>query len=380
MSSVNLPPHLFVRDAHSWATCLSHIQRVNQLAIDLESNSLYAYKERICLIQLSTREQDFIVDPFSDINLAPLGDIMADEHVEKVFHAAEYDLILMSREHSWTVSNLFDTMWAARILGIERIGLANMLGDRYGLKLDKKFQRANWSERPLSAEMLAYAQSDTHFLLRLRDDLYSSLDELGRLDEAHELFAEQCDVTIPDTSFSEHALWQFDGVNEMSNRKRAILWQLLVYRDKKAQKQDRPLFKVFSDRTLRELVERQPRSQYQLRDIHGMSHSQIRRYGRDILRQIESSRNKPYPSRPRNTHKRPTDDVLERYDKLREWRKVTAVKRGVPSDVILSRNSLWELARINPTSTEQLATVASLGPWRKQTYGAALIDLLQNGA
>ena len=139
------------------------------MAIDLESNSLYSYREEVCLIQLSTAEKDYILDPIAGSDLFGLGQIIQDPSIEKVLHAAEYDCILLRRQYGWKLENLFDTMWAARILGHARYGLANVLEDAYGIKLNKKYQKANWCKRPLTKAQLNYAQMDTHFLLQLRD-------------------------------------------------------------------------------------------------------------------------------------------------------------------------------------------------------------------
>ena len=116
--------------------------------------------------------------------------------VEKVFHAAEYDLTLLKRQFDWQLHNLFDTMWAARILGYKRYGLASMLETVYDIKLDKRYQKSNWCKRPLSPEQLVYAQLDTHHLLQLRDHLEKELSAAERMTEASETFAEQTHVKI----------------------------------------------------------------------------------------------------------------------------------------------------------------------------------------
>jgi ribonuclease D len=158
---VKLPPYKFIQDQGSWQKCLSALQQESSLAIDLEANSLYAYQEQVCLVQITIPSQDFIIDPVARLELEPLGAVLQDPAVEKIFHAAEYDLMLLKREFGWEVTNLFDTMWAARILGYQRVGLANILEDRYDIRLNKKYQKANWCRRPLSPSQLTYAQMDT---------------------------------------------------------------------------------------------------------------------------------------------------------------------------------------------------------------------------
>src|SRR5690606_29531 len=131
---------------------------------DTESNSLYAYRERVCLIQLSTRSRDYILDPLIIVDMSPLAPLLADPGVEKVFHAAEYDLICLHRDYGFIVNNLFDTMVAARICGYKAIGLGSLLSEFLGVELDKRHQRDDWGERPLPPDSLRYAQMDTHYL------------------------------------------------------------------------------------------------------------------------------------------------------------------------------------------------------------------------
>ena len=183
---VSLPPYRFIAAEDTWQTCLDDLRKQSRIAIDLESNSLYSYREEVCLIQMSTQDIDYIVDPIAGLDLFDLGQIIHDPMVEKVFHAAEYDCILLKSQYGWKLENLFDTMWAARILGYERYSLANMLEEAYGVKLNKKYQKANWCRRPLSEAQLKYAQMDTHYLLRLRNDLSQELEQHGRLEEARE--------------------------------------------------------------------------------------------------------------------------------------------------------------------------------------------------
>jgi len=374
-SKPDLPPYQHVQTWSEWRSCLKCLREEARVAIDLEANSMYAYQEQVCLVQISIPGQDYIVDPLSDFGLGGLGEIMEDGAVEKVFHAAEYDLILMKREYGWELENLFDTMWAARILGYERVGLANILGELFGVKLNKRYQRANWCKRPLSANQLAYAQADTHFLLELRDHFARELEEAGRMTEAAEIFVEQSTVDVPPNDFDPDSFWTINGARRLSAGGKAILKALNIYRDREAKRRDRPHFKVLQDRTLMELAKRRPRNERELRTIHGMTSGQIRRYGDDLLRIISEMRNAPAPRRPRRKP-RPPDDVLGRYERLRTWRKKRGQQRGVESDVIVSRDTLWELARANPQTKADLEEIGGLGPWRLQTYGDEILQVL----
>ncbi len=372
---VQLPRYEYVRSNQAWQRCLQRLQAQPRIALDLEANSMYAYREQICLIQISIADQDYIVDPLGDFDLAPLGLLVEDPALEKVFHAAEYDLMLMKREFGWQLNNLFDTQWAARILGVEKVGLANVLQDVYGVALDKRYQRANWCRRPLSAPQLAYAQADTHYLLPLRDHFAAQLQQAGRWQEAQEIFAEQQSVHLPDLSFDPDSFWQITGATRLPPQGQAVLKALHVYRDAAARERNQPAFKIFQDRTLLELAQVLPQDELDLAQVHGMSSGQVRRYGRDLLRLIAEQRNGPAPRRPRRV-KRPPEAVTNRYERLHNWRKELGIKRGVESDVIMSREAMWQLARVNPHSREELHQVTALGPWRLETYGDEILALL----
>ena len=336
---------------------------------------MFAYQERTCLIQISTADADYIVDPVSNIQLDGLGEIVTDPTVEKVFHAAEYDLILMRRDFGWHLNNLFDTMWAVRILGYSQMGLASLLEKFYGVSTSKRFQKANWCKRPLSTAELAYAQMDTHYLLALRDQLAAQLQAGGHADEANEIFIEQTQVRLPDTAFDPEGFWHINGVFDLSPEQQAVLQGLYLIRNREAQRRDVPPFKVVGERSLLEMATRLPARMSELDDIHGMSEGQQRRYGHRFLQVIAESRRSPAPQPPKRT-KRPPDDVLNRYDRLHHWRKARAKARGVESDVIVSRDALWAVAQSAPHSLDELKTLEVLGPWRFATYGAEMLRLV----
>jgi ribonuclease D len=374
---VDLAPFKLVTNQEEWQSCLNSLQTQSRLAIDLEANSLYAYREQICLIQITIPSQDFIIDPLSNLDLSELGNLISNPQLEKVFHAAEYDMILIKRQFGWQLENLFDTMWAARILGYNRCGLANLLNSSYGVTLNKKHQKANWSQRPLPHNQLRYAQMDTHFLLSLRDDLFFELDEADCLAEAKEIFEEQCQVQVNNNRFEPDGFWSVSGIRNLTARQQAIVKELWIYRNSNAKHLDRPPFKVFDDRTIIELAAVAPRYREELLDIHGMSRGQIRRYGHQLLKVIREAESGPLPKKPKSKRTRTPDVVSSRFDKLRNWRKNRARHRGVESDVILSREALWELAWANPQNGEQLSQIGSMGPWRRETYGHEILKLLR---
>ena len=178
---------MLVDDPDALAALAVTLAREPAIGVDTESNSLYAYRERVCLIQFSTPALDYIVDPLALPNLDPLAPAVCQHpHQQKIFHAAEYDLIGLTRDYGFKFANLFDTMVAARTLGWPRLGLAAILNEQYGVTMNKRLQRANWGQRPLTAELLDYARLDTRYLVALREVLAGELAAAGRTVEADE--------------------------------------------------------------------------------------------------------------------------------------------------------------------------------------------------
>jgi ribonuclease D len=358
------------------ASLLAQLAQQPVIAVDTESNSLHAYQEQVCLIQISIPGDDYLVDPLSDLELDSLGRVFADPGVEKIFHAAEYDVMCLRRDYGWTFANLFDTMWTARVLGWPRSGLGNILKEQFGVRLNKRWQRHDWGRRPLSPEALAYARLDTHYLLPLRERMLTELREKGRLDEAREFFVQVAQSEPNFRSFDpDQDLWRVKGVWDLEPEVQAVLRELVIWRDDQARRRDRPVFKILNDHILVDLAQTRPESIEQMQNIQGLKSFHLRRYGREILKAVQRGARAKAPQPPPQPA-RPPNKVLERYEALRNWRKHIAAQRGVDPDVVVSNASLWKLARRVPRSLEQLTKLDVLGPWKQRTYGEALLRLL----
>src|SRR5215207_9310610 len=197
MTDETLPPPVWVADQDTLSQMAGTLSAQSRIAVDTESNSLHAYRERVCLIQFSIPQKDYVVDPFALEDLSSLAPIFANPKIEKIFHAAEYDLICLRRDFGFQFANLFDTMHAARVLGYPFVGLDNLLAEKFQFEMDKRHQKADWAMRPLTSAQLDYARLDTHFLFDLRDTLESELREKDRLQIAREDFARACKVENP---------------------------------------------------------------------------------------------------------------------------------------------------------------------------------------
>ncbi len=361
---------------------LTELQRmlegISRLAIDTESNSLYAYQAHVCLIQLSTDSQDFLVDPLSlpADQLAFLGEICANPAVEKVFHAAEYDVMTLRRDFGFSFANLFDTMIAARVLGWEQVGLGSILSQRYGVTVNKRHQRANWGLRPLSPALIRYAQIDTHYLLPLRDALHDLLEAGKHLEEAREMFDEVCHAQWNGMDFDPEAFWRIAGARDLDPRMASILRELYLFREEQAQQRNLPVFKVLADDTLIALATARPHSLHQMQQIPGMTEILIRRYGVGILKAVQRGLKADSPLPPRQNGSSHNEVVTRRFEALHTWRKERAAQRGVSSEVVMSRDALWQLAIAAPRTLEQIERLHCLGPWRVKTYGEEVIEVL----
>lgn len=377
MSNLSLTPAAYIKTDAELQTLAESLAREPLLAVDTESNSLHAYRERVCLIQLSTRSADYIIDPLTISDLSPLKPLLASPHIEKVFHAAEYDVMTMKRDFGFVFVNLFDTMLAARILGYKAFGLSNLLETHMGVQVDKSHQRDDWGKRPLSSSSLRYAQADTHYLPALRDVLCAELVAAGHLPEAQEVFRELHDLpATPERDFDPEGYWRIGLPNLLNGNSMIVLRELYLLREELAEARDCPAFKIFTNKVLVDLAQAAPSRLSELRYTKGMSASQVRRYGRHIIQAV--SRARAADALPEPPRYRPPDPVIsDRYTALHSWRKERAIQRGVESDVIVSKQTLWDLAHKIPATLEDLRGVQGMGPWRVQTYGQEILGVIE---
>ncbi len=344
------------------------------LAVDTESNSLFAYQEQTCLIQFSIPGADYLLDPLALPDLAALTPLFANPLIEKVFHAAEYDLICLKRDFGFEFNNIFDTMVAARILGRSSLSLGAILAEEFGLELDKRYQRANWGKRPLTPEMLDYARLDSHYLIDLRHRMHTALKEAGLLELAAEDFARACQVSVPETDGNNENVWRLVKNQDITPRQTAVLQELVNYRNRQAQSADLPPFKVLSGEALITAALACPATLGDLEAAGALKGRSLQRHGRAFLRAVQRGMQNPPVHRP--PRQRPDEKYLARIDKLKDWRKTTAVEKGVESDVILPRDTLEEIARVNPAVLDDLAPLMQSMPWRLKNYGQEIIQTI----
>ena len=257
MFELALPTPIWINTSAGLKRLADKLEQQPRIAVDTEANSLYVYRERVCLIQFSVPGADFLVDPLALADLSPLEKIFSSPRIEKIFHAADYDLYGLNHDFGFTFANLYDTMIAAHTLGYTALGLNALVLRYFGIELDKHYQKANWGERPLSPEQIDYARFDTHYLLALRDRLDEDLREQDRWQLAHEDFVRCAHVLLHNGDPRER--WErINGHLDLDARQRTILHELCLFRERMAEKLDHPLFKVISDALLLEIARRAP--------------------------------------------------------------------------------------------------------------------------
>jgi ribonuclease D len=373
MTNQVLPPPVWVDKPHLYKQMLADLVTQSRVAVDTESNSLHAYREQVCLVQFSTRKTDYVVDPLALDDLGSLGPIFDNPKIEKIFHAAEYDLICLRRDFGFEFSNLFDTMHAARVLGYPYVGLDNLLGEKFQFEMDKRHQKADWAVRPLTRAQLDYARLDTHFLFDLRNVLEAELKEKDRLQIAREDFVRACHIDLPEERVNGTSWRRFSLRKDVTPRELTVLSELCISRDRIAERMNRPVFKVISDALLLDIARNLPEKDVDLAGL-GLSPKQIRLWGSEILEAIK--RGAVAPLVEREPFRRPNDAMLKRLQKLKSWRKKVAEELKVESDIVLPKAYLNRLAEHPPKGLTDLETIMNESPTRFIKYGEQIYRLI----
>jgi len=344
------------------------------VAIDTEADAQHRYRDRVCLIQMTIDGQDYLIDPLEEADLAPLGRLLADGGRRKIFHGADYDLRMLDRDMQFRIEGLFDTMIAARFIGERAFGLAALVEKFFGITLDKRFQRADWSQRPLPAEMAQYAVLDTRYLLELTEILETRLKELGRVGWADEEFRRLERVRWTGDREPTDVWQRFKHLRTYSPRELSILRELGAWREKVAMRLDQPPFRVGREEVLATLARRAPRSGSDLREVRGLH----RRFSsgdgsRDLLEAIaiglERAEVDP-PRAPRGKKKRLTDEQQPELRRLIEIRDRNAAELDLEPPVVAPR-SLLESMAIAAEQGRPSSEIPELREWQRSLFEAS---------
>jgi ribonuclease D len=359
-------------------TFLASIGDTRILALDTEGASFHRFVDRIYLLQLSTRERTAILDPIPIGRPVRLGALLEDPDVEIVFHDADYDLRLLHQDYGWNVRNIFDTRVAAQLLGLKAFGLAALLERFFGVKLDKKHQRADWSMRPLTQGMLDYAAQDTIHLLELRDRLKTELERLGRWDWAREEFTLLEGTKWPDDD-PANAFLRIKGARDLTRRELAVFREVVHWRDSVAGVLDRATFRVVGNEQLLEVARRKPANHDALAAIKGMPRGILESRVGEILDAVQRGLAVPDADLPRFPKAARWDrdpDFDARTTALKTVRDAAAVRLDLDPGVLCSRDRLESVARRNPTTREELDAIPELRTWQKAELGEDFLRAL----
>ena len=358
---------------------LQEIAGAREIALDTEGASYHRFVDRIYLLQLSTRDRSAILDPLPIGTPEGLGRLLESPDVEIVFHDADYDLRLLRQDYGWRVNNIFDTRVAAQLLGLKAFGLAALLERYFGVKLDKKHQRADWSMRPLTRDMLAYAAQDTAYLLELRDRLKEELERAGRMAWAREEFERLEDTQWAPEDASQSFL-KLKGARDLTRRELAILRELVPWRDQVAAAQDRATFRVIGNEQLLAIARQQPQSTEALLAIKGVPRGLVESRGTELLAAIRrgidcaESQLPRFPKAPRWDR---DPDFDTRVSALKTVRDAAAQRLDMDPGVLCSRDRLEAVARKNPQSLAELDEVTELRRWQRAVLGEAFVGALE---
>lgn len=337
---------------------LPQIESVERVAIDTEADSLHCYREKLCLLQISVPGGDFIVDPLSDVDLAPLCQLFLKKEI--VLHGADYDLRLLRRSLNFTPERIFDTVIAARLLGIREFSLAALIKKYFDVDLAKGSQKANWAQRPLPDRMLEYAVNDTRYLLPLASRLETQLQEARRLDWFRQSCERAIEQSATDRTRDADEAWRITGSGALPPRTAAVLRELWRWRETEAEAVDRPTFHILQNRELIGAAGRFAAGDVpDFRHFSNRRRSAFRTAGERALQLPE----KEWPVKPKRSGTRPTAEVVRRADELRARRDRVAEELKLEANLLAPRASLEAIA------FDESRAANILTPWQRQLLG-----------
>lgn len=350
-------------------------------AADTEAAGYHRFHDRICLLQVSTRNQTYLVDTLTVHDLTAIAPVFESASHEVVLHDADYDLRLLARDHGMRIGGLFDTKLAAQLLGEPAFGLGALVEKYLGTRLDKKYQRADWAQRPLPPEMLSYAAEDTRHLPELRDRLKTTLEDAGRLHWAVEEFGLREDTRWEASAGNDEAYLRIKNTRDLKPRQMAALRELHQWREGLAERRDVATFRVVGNDVLIAAARALPRGLGELSQTKGIPGSIAERYGSEIVAAVARALELPeaeLPRRERGPRRPPPDaEFEERVERLKKVRDAAAEELGLDRGFLMPRQQLEAIARQRPATKEALMEIPDMRRWQIEALGAELVDALK---
>jgi ribonuclease D len=351
------------------------LSRERQLSLDSESDSFHHYEEQACLLQIATPEQTVLLDLLRLDHLEPLLPLFADPAIEKVLHGGDYDVRILGRDYGVKFAHLFDTMIAAQLIGLEAFGLGALVQQYFSVTLNKRFQKADWTQRPFPPEMIRYAAEDTAYLLPLREVLARTLEEKGRLS----WLREECEhlVTLEASERPAPSCFAVKGAGRLTPQQLAVLQALIEVRDTLARAADRAPFRIITPEALLEVAQRQPADLGALSAIKGLSRRLIESEGERLLDAIRRAQALPsalWPTRPRSSYTHLTAAQEDHLRRLKAARHRHAERLKISPGLLCSNAVMEGLVRLEHPTAETVAQ--RLSPWRASILGQEFVLIL----
>ena len=355
------------------------LETEQKIAVDLEADSMHHFTEKVCLIQIGSSKGVFLVDPLQTDRIDLLAPVMADPLVEKIMHGADFDVRSLDRDFGIRVSNLFDTEIACKIIGIRERGLAALAKEYCNADLDKKFQKTDWTRRPLTDDMLSYCAEDVAYLFRISDILKKSLLEKGRLEWVRQECEKQTRVRFEQNNDSPLFI-KFKGAGKMDSRTLTVLEYLLHMRMKIAEKKDFPLFKVMGADSLSRMAWKKPVTKEMLKRSGALSDKQMSMYGNACIRAVKEALELPGPelfTYPKNRGTRVSDIEQKRIKALKKMRTKKSTAMEIEEGFLLNNALITVLAKTNPTRREEVAEMENISPWQAELLADDILRALE---
>ncbi|MCP4114814.1 MAG: ribonuclease D [Desulfobacteraceae bacterium] len=371
--------YTLISDDADLTTRCDLLKTEKELAFDLEADSMHHFKEKVCLIQVADSTDSFLVDPLAINDLSALGPVFEDPAITKVFHGADFDIRSLDRDFNIHINNLFDTEIACRFLGIQKRSLAALLEKHFGLHVDKRFQKTDWSIRPLSKEMISYSVNDVAYLLELRQILTKRLTDAGRLAWAEEEFEIQTRVRYENNG-NDPLFLKFKGAGKMGRRSLAVLEKLLKLRQKIANEKDRPLFKVMGSESITQMATSRPESLNQLKQTRALSPRQLDMYGNHCVKAITQGLELPekeLPVYPRRRTPGVAMEVPERIRALKQMRISASNRTGIEPGVLINNTLITAIAIAAPKNIDDLKQVNGIRNWQMEALTDDILRTLR---
>lgn len=378
----SLPPPTVVTDSKGLDDLLKALEGERVIAVDTEADAFFSYHQKLCLVQITAGKRDWLVDPLADIDLTPMGEMLADPKRVKVLHDAEFDILLLGGLHEFRLEGLFDTRVASAVLGSTNPGLANVIAVRFDVKLDKSMQRSDWSSRPLSDKQIDYARLDTHYLPELYEILHSECVERDRLMIVESECRRLEQLHSAPSEFRPDDFVRVKGVRELNPVQRAVFKELFALRDEISRELDKPTFRVINNEALLDIAYRGPKDYRALTAIKGFTPRMATRMGDDVLdavvRGLEADSIERLPRTPRKAGAIDLDEpTQELHERLKRWRKKASDSLGIESAYVLNRHLLGRLAQERPSTGEELERIEGIQDWQLERFGEDIIETIE---